>query len=251
MSSKLSSKITLMALFAVAAIHAAAQAGDLKKTAPYTASDLTGAINPRGGMAAPVASRARAALGRFSEARAAMEHGILLREMAPKSDITTVRSGMTALVDDLAAVEQMEQGRFAGSAKEARRLADAWYVAGMKIIAPPANGVTELPSTVSVKSKADALSTALDWLVEETAANASVMAPAAPAVTAAAVMIVPALKAARMARTRHASRKALLRRAPVPISQNEASLKLMRDGLPLFLPPAALFMRSDNAAIRR
>jgi len=258
MLTKLSPKSGLVFLLAVgAAVQGstlAAQADDLKTAQRRSDPVVTGAINPQGGVSAPapVVSRARAALARFSEARAAMEHGLFLRETAPKSDRMTVDSNMKGLMEDLTAVEQMEQSRFAASAKEAKRLADDWYKSGMKIIAPPAAGVTELPVQMFVTSKAEAVATALDWLVEETAANTSTSAKVSPPPASAAMPVrAPMTKSAVALRPRHASRKAILAPAPKPISQSEATARLLRDGLPLLLPGVGpMLLRKDDASKR-
>src|SRR5207302_1371937 len=84
------------------------------------------------------------------------------------------------------------------------------------LAAPPANGVTELPLPMLVKSKAAAAATALDWLVEEASANVSAPANAVPAanpatpVKAAPPIHLSAPKSMSSLRMRHASRKALL-----------------------------------------
>ena len=49
--------------------------------------------------------RAHTAVDRFTEARAAMAHGILLRENAPKQDIAALQSYMKDLRDDLTTAE--------------------------------------------------------------------------------------------------------------------------------------------------
>jgi hypothetical protein len=254
MLTKLLPKTGLMSLFVVAAVCAptGADAGDLKAAQQQRSAEVTGAIDVRAAgviQPAPVVSRARAAFVRFTEARTAMEHGLLLRETPPKSDLAAIRSGMKDLLDDLSAVEQMEQSRFASSAKEAKRLADDWYQSGMKIIAPPALGVTEMPLPMLVKGKAEAVATALDRLVEETTANTAVAANAsARAVTpvkAALSVNVQAPQSMSSLGVRSATPKALLARMPKPMTQNQASLRLMREALPLLIPPAALLQNGD------
>jgi hypothetical protein len=257
----------LSLLVAVAVCTATGMAQAKKKSTPQVlpaplalpAPEVTGAIDPRNnGINAPAPSviRARAAMEKFAEARAAMDHGLLLRDATPKSDIVTIQSSMKGTMEDLAAVEQIEQ--LASSAKDAHRLVDDWYQSGMKIIAPPASGLTEMPLPMMVRSKADAAVTALDWLVEEAAANAPPKAASAAPATrvAAAVPVTPAQAAPPMhvaapksitsMRERRVGRKVLLERMPKPIDQNEASARLLREALPLFLPPAVLFVRKDD-----
>jgi hypothetical protein len=139
-----------------------------------------------------------------------------------------------------------------------------------------------MPLPMLVKSKAEQVATALDWLVAEATANAS----AAPAPKAAApsppfaaavppvavppvadVRAAPPMRAAapgHVAAHKHAAPhrqvaaagpcgQKLTRRGNVrvaqtkPMTQNEASARLLIEGLPLFLPPAALFIEDRDA----
>jgi len=224
-----------------------------KDKAAKPASDVTGAINAVAPALAkpadaPVVIRAREAQERFAGARAAMEHALLLRESAPKSDIAAIETNMKGLLDDLTAVEG---AGFAESANEARRLAREWHRAGMQILAPPAAGLTEMPLPMLIASKAEAVNTALDWLATETAANtppADARASASPA--AAAPMPVVAPKAAATMAPRHARHRAVAPAAPKAMAQNEASGHLLHDAWPLLFPPAILFMRKDEPVKR-
>jgi hypothetical protein len=257
--------LSVLVPVAILAVTGMAQAK--KKTAPQAlpaslalpAPEVTGAIDPRNnGVNAPAPSVSRAAVEKFAEARAAMDHGLLLRDATPKSDIVTIQSSVKSMMEDLTAAEQIEQ--LASSAKDARRLVDDWYQSGMKIIAPPAGGLTEMPLPMVVRSKADAAAVALDWLVEtaltSTPPKAASAAPAPQVAAASTVVATPAQAAPPMhvaapksitsMRERHVGRKVLLERMPKPIDQNEASARLLREALPLFLPPAALFVRKDD-----
>ena len=293
MSIKVLSRAGLLSLIAAAGLAAGAAYADDLAQQPRNSADVTGAIDPRGGTAdaSPVIGRARTALDRFTEARAVMDHGLLLRENAPKSDITAMQSYMRDLHDNLAAIEQMDPSGAGASAKEARQLAEAWFRAGMQIIAPPATGLTEMPLPMLVKSKAEEVATSLDWLVAEATANApapkavtpppafaavvppvaassaaaapAAAAPAAtppPAIPPSAVRAAPPMRAAptmRPAAHRHAAAagpcgpKGRARVAQAkPMTQNEASARLFIEGLPLFLPPAALFIEDRDACKR-
>jgi len=287
MSTKVLSRAALLSLLAAASFAAgAAHADELAGTQqPRNPAEATGAIDPRGGTAepSPVIGRARTSLDRFTEARAAMDHGLLLRERAPKSDIVAVQSYMTDLRDDLAAIEQIDPSGSGASAKEARQLADDWFRTGMLILSPPANGLTEMPLPMLMKGKADQVAVALDWLVAEATANApapkavtpppafasagppmaappaaAAAAPAAappPAIPPSAVRAAPVM---RPAAHRHAAVTGpcgpKVGRARVaqarPMTQNEASARLFIEGLPLFLPPAALFLEDRDACKR-
>jgi len=240
---------------AILAMVASPVAAGAKKTAAQPASDVTGAVSaatpaPAKAADAPVVILARDAQERFGGARAAMEHALLLRENAPKSDIATIETNTKGLLDDLDAVESTG---FADSVKEARRLAREWHDTGMQIVAPPATGLTELPMPVSVASKAEEVGMALDWLAAETAAAKTpapnAMASASPAVAAPPMPVAEPKAAARMT-PHHARHRPAATPAPSPMAQNEASARLMRDALPLFFPPAALFTQRDASSKR-
>src|SRR5262249_4939232 len=155
-------------------------------------------------------------------------------ENAPKSDIATIETNMKGLLEDLEAVES---AGFADSVKDARRLARAWHDTGMQILTPPAMGLTEVPMPVSVASKAEEAGTASDWVAAETAAAKppvpNAMAAATPAAAAAPMPVAEPKAAARMT-PHHAQHRAP---APRPMTQNEASARLMLGALPLFFPP--------------
>lgn len=139
-------------------------------------SEITGSVATRialpTGHASAVANHARAARAVFGAARAAMERGFLLGEAAPKANAAVLEATMKELNDYLAIVASASKPRSADAAKKASGLAREWYEAGLKIVRPPVEGVTELPTLLSVQSKADAVSSALDRIVEETVALA-------------------------------------------------------------------------------
>jgi hypothetical protein len=103
-----------------------------------------------------------------------------------------------------------------------------------------------------VSTKAEAAVTALEWLAAEAAANTT--APAAVAVAASSPVkvsppvTVPAPSSAATLAPHQASRKTMPAHPAKQMTQNEASLQLLHDGLPLFIPPAALFMQEPEAA---
>jgi len=242
-----------------------------------SASDVTGAIAAAAPAAAkpadaPVAIHARDAQQRLSGARAAMEHALLLRENAPKSDIAAIETNMKGLLEDLDAIESKG---YADSVKEARRLARDWHDTGMQILKPPAVGLTEVATPISVASKADDLGTAIEWLVAETAAtkapapNAMASAsptPAAPVAAPDAATKTPAPDTMALASptvplpvaapsaaakvTSHPVHGKQRTAAASPMTQNEASARLLHDGLPLIFPPAALFIRKGDSSRR-
>src|SRR5690348_5566340 len=244
----------VVSAFALLVLLGSPEAAGAKDKTALPASEVTGAINAGAGghakrAAAPVGIRARQALERFAGARAAMEHAMLLRENAPKDDIATIESNMKGLFDNLAAIEQMDNSRLSESAKDARRLALEWYEDGMQILAPPAAGLTELPMPVRIASKAEATDTAIARLVNDTGAKTA--AAGAVATATAANAVVPMQVGAPQAATKlaaHGERAAVASKTSQPMTQNEASLRLIHDGLPLFFPPAALFTIKGEAA---
>jgi hypothetical protein len=193
--------------------------------------EITGAIDTRAGglagvaAAAAASTHAGAARMRFFEARAAMERSLRLSDGAGGTQIAILDASMKSLFRELTAIEQIEQS--AASAKEARRLADDWYQAGLKIVAPPANGITELPLPMLMSKKAEAVAAGLDLLVEESAANA-------------------APKSVQIPKLRPSSRKFVALLQPQPVTQNQASLRLMRESLPLFFPIVGNVVQSSR-----
>jgi hypothetical protein len=192
---KLSHKSTLFLLLMVTvtadglrgAAHASDQAAQNYLRSLTRASDgpeITGTVNTRIALRAghasltAVASHARAARAVFSAARAAMERGFLLGETAPKSSVAVLEAAMKELGDHLAIVGSAAKPRSADGVRKASSLAQDWYEAGLKIIKPPVEGVIELPLPMSVYSKADAVSAALDRVIEEAVALAPPPAPA-------------------------------------------------------------------------
>jgi hypothetical protein len=112
-------------------------------------------------------SHAHSARATFAKARAAMELGILLLDGAPKKNLSTLEAATTTLVLELDALERLPQNQSNTSVKSAKALVQDWYEAGLKIIKPPAPGVHDLPFPVTVEAKANAVSRALDQLIEE------------------------------------------------------------------------------------
>jgi hypothetical protein len=214
----------LLGLTPIDRVHADELKAALHRSA---ASDITGTIDPHanpGSGTAPVevtASHAQIARMRFAEARAAMDRGLLLQDAVSDADMAALDANMKGLLEELSAIERARESGLRESAKQARERANDWYQAGLKIVAPPASGITELPAPPLMRQRANDVATALDSLIQV----ASVGAPAA--------------SAAGLPRMHQAgSKKPAAPPAPQPISQNEASLRLMREGLPMLLPIA-------------
>ena len=87
----------------------------------------------------------------------------------PKRDIATLDAAMKDVFADLAA---LDHGRSAEAITKAEDLAQDWYAAGLKIVKPPAEGVTELPLPMKVRAKGDAVAAALEQVVEQAVAEA-------------------------------------------------------------------------------
>jgi hypothetical protein len=210
----------------------AARADELK-TALHrpAASDITGAIDPHAGAGAAAvettAGHAQIARMRFAEARAAMDRGLLLQDAVPGAEMAAIDANMKGLFDELSAIERAPESGLRESAKQARERANDWYQAGLKIVAPPVSGITELPAPPLMRQRANDVATALDSLIQ-------VASTGAPAASAAALPRVHPV----------GSKKAAAPQAPKPISQNEASLRLMREGLPMLLPIAGTLIYS-------
>ena len=140
--------------------------------------DVTGSISwpasARAGLKPAVAavSYAHAARASFAKAQAAMERGLLLRKDAPKSNFATLEDATTNVLLELKALEQVTQYHNSEAIKKAASLVLDWHEAGLKIIKPPAQGVTALPFPVTVAAKAKAAVIALDQLIEGTDAFA-------------------------------------------------------------------------------
>ncbi|HSV24690.1 MAG TPA: hypothetical protein VLJ17_16880 [Xanthobacteraceae bacterium] len=129
------------------------------------ASATRGDIPNGSAPAAAAPGHVLAARARFVEARALLERALLLRDRTGKADINALEGHMAALFSELNAVERTRQAG-AENVKTALSLAREWREEGMKIVAPPAGGLLELPLPITVVRKAEALSRAIDQLAE-------------------------------------------------------------------------------------
>jgi hypothetical protein len=137
--------------------------------AAETTSSIIWPANARASLTPATAaiSYAHSARATFAKARAAMELGILLLDGAPKANSSTIEAATATLFLELEALERLPQNQSNMSIKDAKALVQDWYQAGLKIIKPPAQGVHDLPFPVTVETKANAVSRALDQLIEE------------------------------------------------------------------------------------
>jgi hypothetical protein len=130
-----------------------------------------GANGPHTAVASPptltASDRALAAREQFNQARVAMERAMLLREANPAASIAALDTAMKDLSVHLATIERMPGAQPSETAKIAKGLVQAWYGDGMKIIKPPEEGLLEMPLPMNVRTKAKAVASALDRLVDE------------------------------------------------------------------------------------
>jgi hypothetical protein len=135
--------------------------------------DVTGTANARATVVPLTAAAmyAQAARGRFNEARAALERGLVLRETATTTSIAALESAMADMRQQMKMLATAGRPGLADAARKATGLAQDWQQAGLKIIKPSAEGLLELPTTTTVAIKADLTAAALDELVEQ--ANAA------------------------------------------------------------------------------
>lgn len=140
------------------------------------ASDVTGSIewpaSARASLTPATAaiSHTYSARASFAKARAAMESGILLREDVPKSNFASLEAATGDVLSELKALELVTPQRPNEGIRRAMALVQDWHETGLKIIKPPPEGVTALPFPTTVAAKANAVSTALDQLIEQATA---------------------------------------------------------------------------------
>lgn len=117
-------------------------------------------------------SYARAAQASFNDARAAMERALRQREAVSTPNLARLESAFRELAENLKIVrERMADPVSEVAVKNAQALAQGWYETGLKIIKPATNGLTELPLTTTVVDEADAVSAAIDQIVETATAH--------------------------------------------------------------------------------
>jgi hypothetical protein len=144
--------------------------------------DITGNVNARVTPAATsvMVSHARAARALFSEARAAMDRGLLVGEAAPAANVAAVDAAMKHLRLHLDILASIAKPRTAAAVKKASGLTQEWYEAGLKVIKPSTDGVLELPAPVAMHAKADAVAAALEIVIEDAV---GALKPATPSLT--------------------------------------------------------------------
>ncbi len=117
-------------------------------------------------------NHARSAQWSLSEARHAMERGIILRDTSFASNLDSMEKSMSQFVSDIGVVrERMADSGIAGEVDKVLSLAAEWYKMGQSYLKPPAGGLTELPRTAVLYARADDLVNSMELLVESVAAN--------------------------------------------------------------------------------
>jgi methyl-accepting chemotaxis protein len=114
-------------------------------------------------------SYARSAQLHYREARSAMERGITQNDRALPATVGTLEKTMTELLSELDVVTQ-RMPQFKAEVAGARAAVQKWYETGLKIVKPPASGLTEIPMPMTVAHLADEVERAIDGVVEQASA---------------------------------------------------------------------------------
>lgn len=113
----------------------------------------------------------------INDLRAAMESEMSRHEPLSKDEIAAREGNMRQLSAQLTALIQSHNFQSSNKARNALELARDWYEASLKVINPPAEGVTELPLPMSLSEKADLVAVALDEMLAEAQTYASAPRP--------------------------------------------------------------------------
>jgi len=114
------------------------------------------------------ASHAQAAQAHFSEARAAMERGLLLQDTGNGDALDRA---VNEVLEELKVVrERTAQPSHAAAIANAERMTQDWHRTGLEIIKPPEHGLTMLPVAANVLRQADDVASAIDQVVEDASA---------------------------------------------------------------------------------
>ncbi|HKA70997.1 MAG TPA: hypothetical protein VKE26_04280 [Xanthobacteraceae bacterium] len=163
---------------AAEAMAAKARAAETRAAEEKAAARAAAAVQ-----ADPAANRARAARTRFLEARIAMDRALMLPDLTPTTNIIALEVAMHGMRTELKALEQISPS--ADAVKKAVDLAQDWHRSGSKVVNPPAEGVVDLPMPTALAAKANAAAAAIDKLIADATARATVAAVAAePAASA-------------------------------------------------------------------
>jgi methyl-accepting chemotaxis protein len=112
---------------------------------------------------------ARSALASMNEARLLVHRS--QNEGATKERLARLEKLIAGISDDLKIVgERVNSKDVTAALERANKLFHGWSEAELKILKPPAAGLTELPAAFSIVQKADEAAAAFDDLVEVVAA---------------------------------------------------------------------------------
>jgi len=115
-------------------------------------------------------SHARAAQARFSDAYAAMERALTLRDAAHASTREQLEAALSDVIAELKIVRDRGGTANAEGVANAERLVQSWYRTGLLIGNPPPEGLTEVPLPAHVMQQGDAVAGAIDRVVEDASA---------------------------------------------------------------------------------
>lgn len=113
-------------------------------------------------------SYARAAQAKFSDARTALERGLLLRDTARKPSDAIFTAAMNDVMKDLTIVrDRLAQRDYAERVGNTQQLAQDWHRMGLQIINSPSDSLTELQLSTNVMHQAEIVAAAIDRNVED------------------------------------------------------------------------------------
>jgi methyl-accepting chemotaxis protein len=117
-------------------------------------------------------NHARSAQAALNDARALMQNGLVLREGAPKDTVKKLEGAVSQAIEDLKVVrERIQDNAVHAALDRADAAVTGWFQLGLKVLKPPAGGLTELPMTAHITQQGQAAVRAIDELVELVAAH--------------------------------------------------------------------------------
>jgi methyl-accepting chemotaxis protein len=113
-------------------------------------------------------SYARAAQAKFSDARTALERGLLLHDTARKPSDAIFTAAMNDVMKDLTIVrDRLAQRDSVERVVNTQQLAQDWYRMGLQIINSPSDSLTELQLSTNVMHQAEIVAAAIDRNIED------------------------------------------------------------------------------------
>src|SRR5215831_803576 len=108
--------------------------------------------------------------GAVSDAYAAMERALTLRDAAHASTREQLEAALSDVIAELKIVRDRGGTANAEGVANAERLVQSWYRTGLLIGNPPPEGLTEVPLPAHVMQQGDAVAGAIDRVVEDASA---------------------------------------------------------------------------------